>query len=172
MYFIFQLSVFTYAGSYLMYSNKVGGPSFEVQFTIGNEEFTRELLNEKWYHLMARWPIQCHRAPKHCMCQAAEQNWQLGSAHGLWKQQQYCNINEKWPCLDRRVMWYTHTPAWCTVGVTPLHTSPEKYNAGYILMHHSALWKKLCYHMCHFLACANLANLRTERHPWYFLILP
>jgi hypothetical protein len=121
---------------------------------------------------MARWPIQCHRAPKHCMCQAAEQNWQLGSAHGLWKQQQYCNINEKWPCLDRRVMWYTHTPAWCTVGVTPLHTSPEKYNAGYILMHHSALWKKLCYHMCHFLACANLANLRTERHPWYFLILP
>jgi len=47
MYFIFQLSVFTYAGSYLMYSNKVGGPSFEVQFTIGNKEFTRELLNEK-----------------------------------------------------------------------------------------------------------------------------
>jgi len=26
------------------------------------------------------------------MCQAAEQNWQLGSAHDLWKQQQYCNI--------------------------------------------------------------------------------
>jgi len=47
MYFIFQLSVFTYAGSYLTYSNKVGGPSFEVQFTVGNEEFTRELLNEK-----------------------------------------------------------------------------------------------------------------------------
>jgi hypothetical protein len=37
-----------------MYSNKVGGPSFKVQFIIGNEEFTRELLNEKWYHLMAR----------------------------------------------------------------------------------------------------------------------
>jgi len=54
MYFIFQLSVFTYSGSYLMYSNKVGGPSFEVQFIIGNEEFTRELLHEKWYHLMAR----------------------------------------------------------------------------------------------------------------------
>ena len=36
-----------------MYSKKVGGPRFEVQFTIGNEEFTSELLNEKWYHLMA-----------------------------------------------------------------------------------------------------------------------
>jgi hypothetical protein len=30
-----------------MYSNKVGGPNFEVQFKIINEEFTRELLNEK-----------------------------------------------------------------------------------------------------------------------------
>ena len=29
-------------------------------------------------------------------------------------------------------------------------------------MHHPALWKKLCYHMCHFLAFANLANLRTD----------
>jgi hypothetical protein len=118
-------------------------------------------LNEKWYHLMARWPIQCHRAPKHCMCQAAE-NWQLGSAHDLWKQQQYSNINENGHAWIEESC-DTHIPAWCRVGVTPLQTSPEKYNAGYILlMHHPALWKKLCYHISHFLAFANLANLRTD----------
>jgi len=111
---------------------------------------------------MARWPIQCHRAPKHCMCQAAEQNWQLGSAHDLWKQQQNCNITENSHAWIEESC-DTHTPAWCIVGVTPLQTSVEKYSAGYILlMNHPALWKKLCYHMCHFLACASLANLRTE----------